>query len=421
MRGDKSEKEQSIISILTLGDGDFTYSLDFARYLTTLAKASSNTGQRIHLTVSGIDTRDELVQKYKDGDFVIDQLLKCQSSRLGISVEHSVNAILSTQSSNTKENKLGKMDHVMFHHPHLATENPLLHSRFLCHFFHSCVHAWMSDNKSSFVHLTLVKGQVERWKCLEAAARHGLFLIKRVEFFPPPIENASYHYRRHQTGKSFDSRTSGSETLVFCRRKDSTLRSEELSANGIFSWVLFGEVSGGHTLLASQRKDTGKQEVSLSCPHCDREFKEQRSLKCHIRDRHTDGPQKRAKLEKNLPECLECRSEKGEARVFTSEKALKDHQRAKHTALHKDVLPDWCKKATGEANEDSKAKRETYEQEGGFMCEICGATTKGNMVQHLDDFRPKPSSLTYSCDLCGKFFREARAKLQHENFCIKQK
>ena len=82
------DDSNATMSILTLGDGDFTYSLDLARFLALDGTHNWN------LICTGIDTREELLAKYRDTPFVLNQLQSLTSARLKISFHHSVNAIL---------------------------------------------------------------------------------------------------------------------------------------------------------------------------------------------------------------------------------------------------------------------------------------------------------------------------------------
>mmetsp|Transcript_10578 Transcript_10578/g.15789 ORF Transcript_10578/g.15789 Transcript_10578/m.15789 type:complete len:102 (+) Transcript_10578:264-569(+) len=82
-----------VVSFLLLDDGDFTYSLDLARYLV------HNTANEKHyqLIATGIDRKDQLVTKYKDSPFVLQQLQSISSStsnNLSVHIVHGVNAIM---------------------------------------------------------------------------------------------------------------------------------------------------------------------------------------------------------------------------------------------------------------------------------------------------------------------------------------
>jgi len=458
----------TVITILSLGDGDFTYSCDLARYLSTRPPTNNNNNIKEHTTnataatkttirliASGIDSREELFEKYKDSPFVLGRLDSLKSSSLDVSILHGINAIRDTTTKPTNlPESIHHVDHVMFHHPHLGIEDSILHSRFLCHFFHSCVNGWMNDDTTSttgttttsFVHLSLAVGQCERWKCLEAAEKQGLVLLQRMPFIPPPVENPSYHFRRHQTGKSFDSRTGGSETFIFSRRRKTDIPDNALQlflSHGILSWNQNISTRESTTNDSPVPQPSTHQTTRLlSCPFCDREFKEERSLKCHVRDRHPDGGVSSKRSKPSLMfECVQCRTETGEGRCFETEQALIDHQRAKHSALHKDISPHYCTSTptmttttnpamimdrNSENHDDDKdddGNNSTVQDPSKneiHTCTICGAIVSQSIegeITHLDDFRPSVTVETYPCSFCGKRFHQTRAKFQHENFC----
>ncbi len=401
------DESKTTVSIITLGDGDFTYSLDLARYI------SHDDNHNVELICTGIDTHEELLAKYKDAPYVLGQLHALKSSRLSISVKHGVNAILNSSDHGVHARTIGQGDHVMFHHPHLGTEDAALHGRFLCHFFHSCVNGWMKA-QGGLVHLTLVNGQYERWNCEQAASSQGLKLLHRKPFVPPPVKNPTYHLRRHQTGKSFESRRpSGSEAFLFGRKEDQQLD----FLTSLLSWQPVHQSCAVIKQKASQLGNTLPTIQPLECPFCDRVFKEDRSRKCHIRDKHPDGAEKKTKIESSiLFYCVQCNTATGGPRSFDDEKGLKDHVRAKHSAIHKTVTPDWCKL---KQIPSSHGGTEKIEMPVAYSCGICGGEwqSKDQELSHLDDFRPCFSDKEFRCMFCSKAFREIRAKMQHENFC----
>lgn len=405
------DDSNATMSILTLGDGDFTYSLDLARFLALDGTHNWN------LICTGIDTREELLAKYRDTPFVLNQLQSLTSPRLKISFHHSVNAILdpshNDNGTSTQATTIGQVDHVMFHHPHLGTENAVLHGRFLCHFFHSCVNGWMKAD-GGFVHLTLVDGQYERWNCEHAATSQGLKLLQRQPFVPPPVDSPTYHYRRHQTGKSFESRRpSGSEAFVFGRNDSPPM---DMSTLVLVSWPT---EPPSKTVSMPMVSPSVPVPSCLTCPYCDRMFKEERSRKCHLRDKHPNASDKKTKTENSsLFTCSFCKAETDERRNFESEQALHDHIRAKHSAIHKTVIPDWCNRqgtpSPGQDDTGINGSSITC-----YSCAICHAkfSSKDEERTHLDSFKPCASSKEFKCEFCEKSFREVRAKLQHENFC----
>ena len=573
-------------SYLTLGDGDFTYSLDLCRYLVATSAAKSDiedsqgggasgdgaptvseapspsarllervfvdpassdsspsresavqeggadekdgpeplSGRRrrrrtFKICCTGIDLLEDVRSKYRDAEFILGKLraldgigqgggkkrgkmivklakagmLVDRNTEFSISVLHGINAIVDgpsrkydrcdedsgaevAQVASPERSKplQDGYDHVIFNHPHLGTESAPLHARFLSHFLHSASRHWMSK-PGGVLHLTLVKGQAERWKCPEAAERHGLELLHRGDFRPPPVQSAwdrssgnrnkkrkqsgggYYQHRRHQSGRSFASRAEGgSETLTFGRVKD------------------MGKYSAIHLpwqLMPPSRYS--KEDVShFECPHCDKSFKEERSCKNHIVNAHAAGAKRELGNKKKGEEkdrvddmgpwiCKICLSEASDEHestekkwIFASTQALVDHKRAKHMGHHTEVKPDWFQHdrnngmggvtihsrdqyliTTGHAGmpnsdkavEDTEPTKADGASIFGF-CDICGFNFSHelDMKKHFEDFVPKSvevvgvkgeGAFPYKCIHCSKCFREKRARLQHENFC----
>mmetsp|Transcript_9407 Transcript_9407/g.19562 ORF Transcript_9407/g.19562 Transcript_9407/m.19562 type:complete len:644 (-) Transcript_9407:91-2022(-) len=383
------------IRYLLLGEGDFTYSFDMCRYFyaslsssqssssSSLALPSSspsssyeqndcqhddevkdedanppngngtasarhdNATRSYSITCTGVDTHEELTAKYKDIDFVLQRIRQCRlpsssssSANVGLSTRilHGINAVEITPPSSSSSSP--RYHHVIFHHPHLGTEDAARHSRFLHHFFHAAVHRWLipAENDArarererdvgrngGLLYLTLVTGQCRRWKCLDAANERGLVLLRRGAFRPPPPppaggeegETTRYRPRRHQSGKSFAKRrrrrrlreedgdgegeaegeTEGeSETLVFGRACDWNDSSHVSGRDyvGFFPWEI--ETRGGSSSSSSSASSSDKP--SHSCRYCDKSFHEARSLKNHLRCCHPDSEEVRAALSK---------------------------------------------------------------------------------------------------------------------------
>ena len=193
-------------SYLTLGDGDFSYSLDLAQFLASFPLAAtknnidgcsneSQTSSKTKLVVTGIDSYDELRLKYKDVNSILAKLQqfnhkKTKKSKeqkkpklsnddisskvnknndsengLSVHVHHSINAIVndasdlrSTTTYHSNPNlpfKKSSFHHVIFNHPHLGTEDAQMHQCFLSHFFHSAKSFWL-HSPGGVLHLTLV-------------------------------------------------------------------------------------------------------------------------------------------------------------------------------------------------------------------------------------------------------------------------
>ena len=484
-------------SYLILGDGDFTYALDLCRYfslslnttesnLCNDTKDSSNPmdSPELRIVCTGIDTLQELREKYKDIDYTLreirsqsrgnatqcdDMTASCcsptnkngsfkrpriqgseharamnenpiqtkefstKSCFINISIHHGVNAIQpwdnQSQLIYESENlvQLGpdpplpscKFDNVIFNHPHIGTEDAALHSLFLCHFFQTCVQSWLSTR--GIIHLTLVKGQCERWKCLSSAKQFNLKLIHRIPFASPLQKDGSrYQHRRHQSGKSFASRAKGgSETLVF-----SFESSDEIEKNYGINQLRTMKCLPWQRKLHSEKVETTEdscKEKSFSCTECGKSFREERSLKNHMKAVHSENfNQVPADMKKPLICSLCPRQPNMEPRTFPNSDALKAHKVAKHSGIHTSVLPDWCKQAT--------TKRSGSDEK----CSVCNLAflSSDEKVNHYLDFIPKivrsencsskSAQIVFECMFCEKQFREKRAKMQHENFCSKR-
>lgn len=400
-------------SYLLLGEGDFTYSLDTCRYLaSSLISSASVPSSTIasttppptllpdddddddddydtlsikdepsySITCTGVDTHQELCDKYKDVEFVLRTIRQCCStvtnasvgggSILKTAILHGVNAVEAEydDTSNVinhhhhqqqprydtdRVETLHSFDRVLFNHPHLGTEDAQLHSRFLEHFFHAADRRWLrrgasvastdfanteeitdkqrvnntNNDKSQggLLYLTLVNGQCDRWNCIKGARKHGLVLLRRAPFHPPPAPLSAepststyYQLRRHQSGKSFANRRrmqqsyenagcsndeNDSETLVFGRFSDYPLASAEARVGtgtdthyydvGLLPW----EESTSRKAYEQKKKASEVYSVGKTiewyaslvkkkqlekCKYCKKVFQEERSLKNHM-------------------------------------------------------------------------------------------------------------------------------------------
>jgi len=467
--------ESDQILYLTLGDGDFTYSLDLVRYFAWREKPCK---KPVKLVLSGFDTYETLASKYKDAPSILEEIKQQKKSLfLSVSVRHGVNAIIDEKScSATGDERLeygiSAADHVLFNHPHLGTENCSLHRTFLAHLFHSATNYWMKKQDGLF-HLTLMEGQFKRWKCEEQAKRHGLELLHQTPFLPPIVpltkndeglqhQNLGknnmpqkvskdkigltgnrYHFRRHQTGKMF-------AKMIALGSTSSTYTFGRISFKGVYAATTLPwqqpDLSSFITPLGKTKIPTTKVKMQVplfSCPLCGKEFLEERSLKCHLKDLHSNETEiddikepQRKKRKKSMSTtspaegntslfCPHCpyntsSGESSHRRVFRNTKALEAHIGAKHSALYKYIPPDWStikmKKTNSKINHDEP----NTNNEKKVECHICGLIlVDGSLSRHLQDFLPAKES-QFSCKFCSKTFREERAALQHMNFCSKR-
>lgn len=407
-----SKRDEELV-FLTLGDGDFTWSLDLGRFL---ASSEDFCQRKRRLIASGIDTLEELSNKYRNSSFILREMKRLQETSdesFTVEVKHELNAIVSP---GRELSCLPRAQVVIFNHPHLGTEDAALHSQFICHMFYSVAQVWLYQ--SGVFYLTLVKGQFERWECEKAATSNGMVLLGRHAFLATPsaISNPMYEHRRHQTGKSFASRTTGSETYMFIHSADQTTTSSDRMGLPKLPWFS-AEIDAA--------VNDQKESTHFICSYCSKQFREQRSLMNHTKSKHgTDSQGKKRKLSADNDEerlhfaCNRCDSTSAGLRTFLSSEALQDHIRAKHDALHAKIPPDSYQIPA----------QEVAEHLDFGSCSICFHVYRNRLSEkdHMAAFVPSEDVLLRAsaddvaylqCRFCSKTFRQARAQLQHENFC----
>ena len=449
-------------SYLTLGDGDFSYSLDLCRFLASndVTNSSSKVASAAaHVTCSGIDSSDEVRAKYRDADSILRKIASLdqrhvakwrakkrrklannaegeslpaaqtlEPSPLSVRVEHGVNAIV-MPGQNVELNNRSCYQHVIFNHPHIGHESAALHRRFLAHLFHTVDQHWLAP--SGVFHLTLVLGQAGRWNCLEAAAKHGFALLNRDAFRPPPPPTSRstlgtetyFKSRRHQSGRSFATRSDGSETLTFGRICDK----------------MKGYVARHLPWQNMPQAEIKTEDSLLQCPHCPRSFRDERARKNHIKCSHpngdksglsegTSGKHPAVLSEEKTFLCQHCK-----ASPFGSAQGLEDHIKAKHLG-HTDIKPEWSKAAIGchkEASEADAVDVQALSRETIGICGVCGLAyySPADEAAHMAEFVPQPVvgsgagstvAKKYHCSYCAKVFKDTRAVRQPENFCSKR-
>jgi Domain of unknown function (DUF2431) len=403
---DSTSHENELV-FLTLGDGDLTWSLDLGRFL---ASSEVFRQHNVRLVASGIDSLESRSQKYRDSNFTIRELKRLNGTsgnRLQVDVCHEVNAIVHQSSLSSSKYK-GHF--VIFNHPHLGTENAELHGKFLSHLFYSVNKFWLAP--SGLFYLTLANGQYDRWKCSDAAERNGMEVVERAVFDSAPllISNPVYEHRRHQSGKSFASRTLGSETFTFALKSDVEnpfLRSIRLP------WFC-------SDLDKNAINSRPEAQFSFVCSFCSKEFSEDRSLRNHIVSVHSQRKRGRSDIiNPNVPQsflCIKCNIH-STGRHFATFEALQDHVRAKHDGIHDTISPDWKTTRIVSAPEPSA----NYGK-----CEICQHMFEypQDETLHLSMFLPSDDGaevVSFHCSFCMRSFRQRRSKLQHENFCLRQR
>ena len=401
------EEEEIKSSWLLLGDGDFTYSLDCAEYL-----ASLNCKEKVHLVCTGFDTKEDLRAKYKDIDSILSKLqsfnldAKTNKKRfidgtrpnvsmnksVCVTIEHGIDALSLPASYRSKS-----FHRIIFNHPHLGIEDATLHHQFLCHFFHS-LSSSLSFEEKTVVHMALVCSQFERWKCQEAANAFGFHILHKELFKHPIGINGRYETRRHQSGRSFGRRTFGSEMITFA--KGMQVAKKDIQTQ--LPW--------------QSRNDSSEEETStFQCKLCNKNFREERSLKNHLLSLHSNE-----RNTSTVIKCNECEN-RGISRLFKSTDALEQHRIAKHEGFFTNIKPDWLKKNILKQENVAPSR----------ICPICKCSfvSEEDEVFHNVKFKPKngdtnsiTSTLsTFQCKFCLKQLRDERARQQHENYCLERK
>ena len=493
------ERHDQKLTFLVLGDGDFSFSLDLCRFLdtflatkyskkkmndiTTIISEACVEEDRMEVRVTGIDSMDELKLKYRDIDSILRKIrsLDCCTKendcrngdkikkrkrcgkfkefhgKLSVSIFHDINAIqpwnqLLKNDSPSFAFPVNHHSHVIFNHPHLGREDAMLHARFISHLFYSTRNHWLREG--GVIHITLVLGQCERWKCLDSAKFHNMYLLHRGLFRPPPspgivykmmgaVDQAKkgdfhlhYHERRHQNGRSFANRANGgSETLTFGRMEDKELH--KLCSTQL-PWT------------TAEFETCNEKNFNFTCSICQKSFREKRSLKNHMKSAHdnVDNNATSGRCNNNIQEkqylCELC-GQLQIQKVFSTLQALDDHKRSKHF-LYKDIKPEWAsnmqpKKCVDHDNKNIEPQtmgnkcqtaslRVTEDVcENTKKCCICEFiyTSDSSEEQHYHEFIP-PRNISeaanneiFQCSLCKKVFANQRALMQHSNFCYQSK
>ena len=126
-------------------------------------------------------------------------------------------------------------------------------------------------------------------------------------------------------------------------------------------------------------------------------------------------------------------------RIFSTAQGLADHIRAKHSAIHNEIKPEWAR-ATSVDREELGGGNDDRKDDADFpqdcsecigSCDICGLKfyTEDERAEHAIEFVPQPVvdgdgkleiAKAFQCPHCSKTFKDARAVKQHENFCSKR-
>ncbi|CAH0475202.1 unnamed protein product [Peronospora belbahrii] len=413
--------------ILTVGDGNFSYSLALLKQ----HHASQRNDTRVELVATSYDSHDELVTKYPESKHICAQLKK-----LGATVLHRVDATNIRESLVAAGHAKPKLqfDTVVFNHPHCGEENVRRHQSLLSHFYASAMDVLQVvevEDEHSGIQLTLAEGQPERWQAVHRALHIGLVLYRQVD----DVDNdeqfgVRYERKRHQNGKSFHQvtlygkKTKQDSTLfIFRRQKSGT---DAATATMVVNAVVSGMTCKNKMTTSRKRKAEKELQLEFACTQCERSFKSAQGLRTHVHMMH--------ELEAGgvsmttLLLCKYC------DRTFKKEDARRQHQLAKHG---KDPLikPDWFEpqqsiastiKSSGESSffnekdsvtiaKTTATATGTFEAKTCLICELT-FTTRAEFDAHWQKLQPR-ITVKRICFNCSRTFDEERALRQHQNFC----
>lgn len=153
--------------------------------------------QKVRLTATSFDLFSVLCRKYREAPGIVKQL-----RQRGATVLHGIDAGAIRQSSARHGHELtaASFDRVVFNHPHLGRNDMHAHRSLLAHFFHSSRQVLAPGGE---VHLALCNDQAEEWQVELQAHLQGLRLLRIVPTDWTRLGSAGYEHKRHQTNRKF--------------------------------------------------------------------------------------------------------------------------------------------------------------------------------------------------------------------------
>ena len=339
-------------TVVLVGEGDFS----FSQAICALLKRESAVTRResvfetifkpcsedLRLIVSSLDSREELLEKYPH----------FANFSISAEVHHSINAL--DPANYLRMCGSDRPNLVLWNHPHLGMENCQAHHSLLVHFFHT-----LSALEATVV-VSLIEGQFERWRAMEAARLLGYQLVRKTRLIHS--EFPGYVTRRNASGTSF----------------------QNSSRPEADSWFYFFAKHEEHAEVVNSPEDCDKNPIPSflsSCELCDKSFRTVQGLATHNRQVHQLGKYE-AKSEFLCDQC---------GKAFSTQDARKAHFFGAHCAKHMPKIP--TKDSPNSPN----------------PCSVCGSPEGEG---HLERLAP-PSA----CSICGRWFRDLRALSQHALRC----
>ena len=436
---------RSTVRVLVLGDGDCTFS---ASLTTALQKSSttpvSSTTCNYELVVTCFDSKEDVLHKYPFSIKAIQLLetLPPVSSMTEIvkgRLVFGVNATASLESlmqSNEEDDPTHQetFQHVIFNFPHIGKEDCHLHAALLKHILHRAKDVLQSDG---CVYISLADGQAVSWELYKAATDQGLQVVKEIPFNQKLWPG--YETRRHQSGKSFNSRVESNVCYLLKRQNSSyeeckdiftfAMNSHKLSPLNSTSLNNKRAEEYNHVIDVKRKSsaENGKKDKKrrivedtqhlievisdspcvFKCKKCQKTFNVLRSIQTHVYQMHVLIHAKDNVDDDNFGprkyHCDECNG-----REFPNEEALMQHQLSKHAGL----------------KQYTKSLEIKSIYEGDFQCSVCGMGF--NTEQECDAHKANgitPLSLNdaadmkLKCEICQRHFKDPRGLYQHSMFC----
>ena len=174
--------EETRLKVLTVGDGDLTFSLALKRAYPSIISVTAS---------SLLSSSEDLIHTYSNSHDVLKELQEDWKEMVLFGVDATkldstlIPALRRAYDKNNPligcENIIRKYDFIIFNHPHLGDaalhESEKLHAQrhyaLLCHYFNSA-QQFLSHAKSARIHVCQCGTQPQTWNILGAAKRNGL-------------------------------------------------------------------------------------------------------------------------------------------------------------------------------------------------------------------------------------------------------
>ncbi len=295
--------EKTHLKVLTVGDGDLTFSLALKRAYPKISITASTLLSSAH----------DLIQTYANSQEVIEELEHVWKEMVLFGVDATkLEDTLKDYRNDKDDDIMLKYDVIIFNHPHLGDaalyQNEKLHAQrhysLLCHYFKSAQQL-LSDDDSGRIHVCLCGSQPQTWNVIDAAERNGLICCQQEKTASPidkwifngynsSLENSKVvetapvqsHYkapRRYRNGKLGSKHFLGKYGYRHRRTggalyagNDADMMVEQ-SINFVFRKTLSVNGSGLINLSSSSSKST------QTCDICGIEYKSHMDLSVHLR------------------------------------------------------------------------------------------------------------------------------------------